>query len=184
MGFRFSLARQPQITHEGDEHGLIRFGWDYQFEHEHGLAPSLINAVSSGAVTAIEVGQCFRIASWRETTVKATPHNYAGIWLNCGYDHLDPSALEALGQRVWEREGPMRPSTAGVEVAWFDSAALICLRGGARLLTSLRAKEAVLGLARPIDRVHGDQRPEPFIATSAAFARSVLGAVAVTPKVT
>lgn len=52
LGYRFSHIVRPQITLMGEDDIHIRFGWDFQFEHEHGLSPELVGHLSCTPATA------------------------------------------------------------------------------------------------------------------------------------
>jgi len=74
MGVRLSGAVEPEITENS-----IRSGWDYQYEHEHGLDP------------AVRPDQ----ARWHDLKGMRVLVMGASSW-------IDPEML----QRIWEKGGP------------------------------------------------------------------------------
>lgn len=198
MGLNFSASRQPQLTIEGDQHALLRVGWSYVHEHEHGFTRHFWNHLTGKTVEPSEgyphprgahlvaPGRAF--VSDYVHILKNEPHLAGGfpvegpvpfllrgIWL--GGTVGEHNVAE---QSRWLWESRRAAELSGVDVPhvswcadtvgiWFRSASEMVLR----FEKALSEGTAVFGLTPRVPASRG--RVEPYLATSAEFAYSVLG---------
>lgn len=191
MGLRFSNARQPQLVLEGDEHAVLRLGWDFTYEHEHGFSRPFWNSLTGKTIEPPEghsqpqgaqlvqnvlFSDYVHFSRYAESVPGEAPRTpdtgrpLRGLWLGTSAAMLD---VPQVSQRLWEFR---RLNRSDVDASWCEDVVAIWFRSPSETLRrfeeSISEGTAVFGLTPRAP--HNLGRMEPYLATGVEFAYSVL----------